>query len=584
MRKISLLKKLALGISLLLCATAMSAKCVYVSADGDWANDGLTFQTPVPFLQQTVNNLVEDGDVIVVLGNIAMTSNIEIINKSIMITGSVDIMRPNDESKASTLDGGGFEISGEGNVTIANLVFKNAPDKAILIDGEDGPLNVKIGYCIFRNNSSAVPGQDGGQDNGAGVNVKGGASAKISSCWFFGNQGFRGGALFVDGSFVEVEYSNFEGNFTNAALSEANSRGGAIACAGTGYTLDFNFCIFKGNYSRRGGGCIFEYGRDGELTFKNCLLTGNYSGRDWFMQAEFDDEGALINTPTAPGDNHGGLIKSDGNSAITFINCTVYGNNAWDDAVGGAFLISGGEFNMINCTVTGNMTNGNQDHTGGMVFENNANVKIFNSIIAGNKAAGGSYWSDFAGNSETATYEIKNSIIGAYRNAVTADMDEVSRPHAGNSGGQTPDDLNYNDGINDDFNPGCLGNFWVSAVPLLACAEKIGNIAHLNGIDNDITGKTIVPDNGKIYAGSVQFAGTQDAAENYIGTFKVPSEKPAMFINSDCKVSGIYDVADDGAVAVAYYNLLGQKLNEEPASGMFIVKYSNGKTVKVLKK
>jgi uncharacterized repeat protein (TIGR02543 family) len=30
------------------------------------------------------------------------------------------------------------------------------------------------------------------------------------------------------------------------------------------------------------------------------------------------------------------------------------------------------------------------------------------------------------------------------------------------------------------------------------------------------------------------------------------------------------------AIPVAYYNLLGQKLREEPTSGMYIVRYSNG--------
>ncbi|MDR2963627.1 MAG: hypothetical protein LBU90_08385, partial [Bacteroidales bacterium] len=34
------------------------------------------------------------------------------------------------------------------------------------------------------------------------------------------------------------------------------------------------------------------------------------------------------------------------------------------------------------------------------------------------------------------------------------------------------------------------------------------------------------------------------------------------------------------AVLVAYYNLLGQKLNEEPQKGMYIVQYSNGSTEK----
>ncbi|MDR0873186.1 MAG: calycin-like domain-containing protein [Prevotellaceae bacterium] len=47
--------------------------------------------------------------------------------------------------------------------------------------------------------------------------------------------------------------------------------------------------------------------------------------------------------------------------------------------------------------------------------------------------------------------------------------------------------------------------------------------------------------------------------------------------------AGLYDTAENGATAVAYYSILGKKLNAEPANGVFIVKYSNGKSLKVVK-
>ena len=46
--------------------------------------------------------------------------------------------------------------------------------------------------------------------------------------------------------------------------------------------------------------------------------------------------------------------------------------------------------------------------------------------------------------------------------------------------------------------------------------------------------------------------------------------------------TGIYNTAADGAKTVAYYLITGEKLNAEPASGIFI-KYANGKSVKVVK-
>jgi hypothetical protein len=47
--------------------------------------------------------------------------------------------------------------------------------------------------------------------------------------------------------------------------------------------------------------------------------------------------------------------------------------------------------------------------------------------------------------------------------------------------------------------------------------------------------------------------------------------------------SGIFDTLADGSTVVGYYTILGAKLTQEPENGVFIVKYSNGKAVKVVK-
>ena len=48
-------------------------------------------------------------------------------------------------------------------------------------------------------------------------------------------------------------------------------------------------------------------------------------------------------------------------------------------------------------------------------------------------------------------------------------------------------------------------------------------------------------------------------------------------------VLGINDLAADDSAVTGYYSILGAKLSAEPASGIFIVKYANGKAVKVVK-
>ena len=51
----------------------------------------------------------------------------------------------------------------------------------------------------------------------------------------------------------------------------------------------------------------------------------------------------------------------------------------------------------------------------------------------------------------------------------------------------------------------------------------------------------------------------------------------------DCAILGINDLAADGSAVTGYFSILGAKLSEEPASGVFIVKYANGTAVKVVK-
>ena len=47
--------------------------------------------------------------------------------------------------------------------------------------------------------------------------------------------------------------------------------------------------------------------------------------------------------------------------------------------------------------------------------------------------------------------------------------------------------------------------------------------------------------------------------------------------------TGINDVATGSATIIAYYSILGQKLPKEPESGVYIIMYNNGKTVKIVK-
>lgn len=579
MKRKSLLKKLALGISLLLFATTMSAKNIYVSADGAPTNTGLTPELP-KLLGQAVINSAADGDVIIVMGNINLSGTLDIVGKSLTIKGNTCFDKPNQESSASTIDGSTagqiFNISGDAEVTISNLAFKNATNKAIQIDGTEAALTVNIGYCLFKNNSTANPSTDG-PDNGAGVNVIGGATANIFNCWFYDNQAYRGGGLFVDGSVAKVEYCDFKGNFARkrTTLSSSgdldnNSAGGAIAAAGM-YDVNINYCGFTGNYSYTRGGACFPYG-DGTFLVQNSYFISNYSGSPRKAYVE--------GTPDAPsfqpqGDNNGGAFLIYGAGEVVIVNTTIAGNVAYGDARGGAIQHeSAASLTLINATVTNNRTDeGNDYHTGGISALAGAKVYIQNSIVERNIAMGGSWWSDVSGYGD-ATLDVKKSVTGATGWEVVTNYTKDAESQ---SFGKA--EIVSNDGIGDFKNLSGLGDFSINCYPLLpgAYASTLGNPVLL--FDFGLT--TDQNDKARAASGPI-FAGAVELTEPAEGSYVTPGEKPQLYA---CSAVGIYDIAPDGsdAIAVEYYSILGQKLDKEPANGVFIVKYSNGRSAKVLK-
>jgi hypothetical protein len=461
--------------------------------------------------------------------------------------------------------------------------LKNATDQAILIDGTEAELSVNIGYCLFKNNTSASPSTDG-PDNGAGVTVSGGAMVNIFSSWFQNNQAYRGGALFVDGSTVNVEYCDFENNFarkqTNGAAEDANSSGGAMAAAGA-FDISINYCGFSGNYSHRGGGVFFIYG-EGTLNVLNSYIIGNYSGKLW------KDEGTEEGTShSKPGDNNGGAMLIYGTSEINIINTTIANNIAYGDARGGAILFQGGMVaSIVNSTITNNKTYGNAFHTGGLSINENASIKIYNSIIERNIADGGSWFSDISGYGSANTINVKNSVIGAtgVETVSTLTIDGVSKSYG-------KEEFVSNDGVSDLLNESGLGTLSINCVPLNVSVTTDGTILttayaatlgdpELLGVYDITTDQNGNPRNmsGAIYAGAVEIS------EPATGSYVLPQEKPADLQSySETSENGFFDITTEGATAVGYYTIFGVKLSQEPAKGLFIVKYSNGKAVKVIK-
>ncbi|MDR0874361.1 MAG: hypothetical protein LBN27_13020 [Prevotellaceae bacterium] len=502
------MKKIILILTALMltAANAAFAKTVFVSDCGTAGNSGLTKEQSKPLTNQTIAGL-NNGDTIVVLpGRIVLSETIELAGKSVSIIGYNKINSGNTASNA-VLDGRAagriFNITGNGNLNISNLVFENATDKALQIDGTDADLMVNIVYCYFFGNTTAYIGMQAEPYYGAGVTVIGGAETNILACRFVNNQAFCGGALFIDGSTAKVNHCEFTRNFarkeSNPYSDDANSRGGAVACAGQ-YDIEFNYCSFNSNYSHRGGGCFFIYGA-GDFVMKNSSVVNNYSGSLWKNEYE-----ALGYSGTQPGDNHGGAFTIFGQSDVTFINTTIANNTAYGDAIGGAmYYVADGNLTMINTTVTGNATYGNLFHTGGLFFMETPNVKIYNSIIERNYAIADNYWSDIIINSETIMLTVEGSVLGVLvsyfggwgfysedNSIFTYSYDPVSR------------DEEYGE---PNKNVSGVASLYYNCVPLLAnsIAKNIGKPLYLALVDID-TDQKGNPRNmqGNIFAGAIE--------------------------------------------------------------------------------
>jgi parallel beta-helix repeat protein len=167
-----------------------------------------------------------------------------------------------------------------------------------------------------------------------------------------------------------------------------------------------------------GGGIVFE---DGPLTIVDSTIAGNTAGDDaggiWLDDTDGTISDTTISGNTA-GDDGGGIYLYEtlmtisnstlsGNSAAwggavylatndnddygsaTFIeNSTISGNHATQD--GGAIFIFMDDpdeivpLEIVQSTITDNSTDGLEENVGGIVLQDNAEVTITGSIVAGN--------------------------------------------------------------------------------------------------------------------------------------------------------------------------------------------------------
>jgi len=211
-------------------------------------------------------------------------------------------------------DGAGCRFSADSSVFLTRCVFSDNTRGGI-----QGGTHLVVRNTLFDKNGSS--------NYGGAIACSG--SLEITDCDFVGNQGRRGGALWLLGGDATINRASFIGN-------TAELFGGAIRAERCD-ALSVCCSRFSGNSSRFGGAISIRALRNTHLT--RCLFTGNYA----------DDRGAVIDAIDYPRALHlsfctffaNGAPKSgainiydasrgygpDMDAAVVLTNCILWGNS-----------------------------------------------------------------------------------------------------------------------------------------------------------------------------------------------------------------------------------------------------------------
>ncbi|MDR0874319.1 MAG: PKD domain-containing protein [Prevotellaceae bacterium] len=502
------LKKIALGTGLLLCATSMSAKDIFVAGDGN--GNGLSASSPAKFNNLVLNGenglLKNDDRIIVMPGTHKLDGTINIDSIKVSIIGYSEMDTANYANPANSIIDGNtmyrlFDISNGAQVKFSHLTLQNGKSNAIVSDSYNlnGGAAIKIdsskvdmGYCAFINNV-ALGATDELFAYGGALRVVRKSTVNLYDVTFDGNTAFRGGAISVtDESSLKAEYCNFRNNGT--VYSDTESRGGVISAADS--DLDFNFCEFRGNSSQINAGVFFIVSCN--TVINHSAIIGNQSGACY--------EGAYWSSKCND-DGHGGVFVILDGATTSIINTTIANNSALNHARGGIMFSSGLKVSLINATVVNNYTA--YGECGGFDFmEENTEVEIINSIIERNNTGSGyqtycyNSWADFLFGSNKKV-RVEGSVCGANRAYNLANI--TSNDNSYSTYSYAP----YSKSSPNNNLSGMTGNMVNTCYPLKANAVTknlgIANYLFDKNIYDDQYGNVRTPDeNGKIYAGAVQ--------------------------------------------------------------------------------
>lgn len=413
------IKNLYAMIAVGLVSGSVSAKDIYIAADGNDSNSGLSASSPRATLT-SLNDIIEAGDIVHVSGMIDLTKEMDLTD------GQVD----NKQTWGHWFTDGagkqsGFYLNGSNNPS-------NSPWKNITFVGEDpakdgfdgkektrhfyvrgdnknttvtfknlslinglSPMEgagsifihdngfVEIDNCVFDNNhtdfaplyvadgETSIKGTN--SERGGAINMQTG-HLTISNSTFTNNIARRGGAFCVTGGQVKVTNTNFTGNgganipgFDSYLLD--NTRGGAVCLWPLNVELhaSFDHCNFIENSVWNMGGAMLLHSNSAgcnllDVVVTNSAFIGNESVNGQAGAIMFHNEA-----------NMGNSDDKCKNIIFTIANSSIFENKA--KVEGGAIYLNGGlkgdVLRMVNCTMANNITSGNAGHGGGLTEKEN---------------------------------------------------------------------------------------------------------------------------------------------------------------------------------------------------------------------
>jgi parallel beta-helix repeat protein len=274
--------------------------------------------------------------------------------------GTVTIRDSVISNNVAGSDGGALCANGDGALvlTLNNVEISGntAGDDGGGMDFEDGTLTIV---------ESTISGNTA-DDEGGGIRLEEDGTLTIVESTISGNTADDegGGIKFEDGTLTIVE-STISGNTAGNGGSGGLGNGG-----GGGLWLDdvdgtISDTTISGNTADDGGGGIYLY--ETLMTISNSTLSGNSADRGGALYIKTDD-------------------LDDYGSATFIENSTISGNHATQD--GGAIFTGMDEeivpLEIVQSTITDNSTDGLGENVGGIALQDNAEVTITGSIVAGN--------------------------------------------------------------------------------------------------------------------------------------------------------------------------------------------------------